>query len=98
MRLPRKPPTAAPINVPATRLPALRPIRLPMNAPVNAPPAVPPTSLGPESAEHAATLDAVNRNEMNLIARIRSPQRPAVPACRGRPDTGRLRQNSVRLL
>ena len=60
MRLPRKPPIAAPITVPASRLPALPPIALPIRPPATAPAAVPPTSFGPEFAAHAATLRPIN--------------------------------------
>src|SRR5580704_6972882 len=55
---------AAPITVPAARLPTLPPMALPIRPPVTAPTAVPPTSFGPESAVQAATLKPRSRNAM----------------------------------
>src|SRR5580704_9640412 len=68
IRLPNKPPTAAPITVPANRLPTLPPMALPIRPPVTAPTAVPPASFGPESAVQAATLRPRSANAMTWRA------------------------------
>src|SRR5208282_6928739 len=73
MRLPRKAPSAAPARVPATRLPTLPPTAFPITPPATAPAAVPPISFGPESAEHAATLNPAKAIATNLIAGMTTP-------------------------